>query len=224
LKSISKFSAALNLNGRESEYFRLLVLFSQSKNDTEKNSMFTEIIRYRESLSKAKTITDLQYRMYSEWYHAAVRELITLENFKSDPLAASKSFLHPVSVSQIRKSLNLLEEIGLLEKDGDGKWIQKDKTIQTPPEIESLAIREHNRKMMRLGETALDRIDPKDREISGMTLGVSPAMATRIKRMIQDFKEEIFNTVVCDQTDSEEIYQLNFQFFPLLKTNRSDKA
>jgi uncharacterized protein (TIGR02147 family) len=48
LKSIPKFVKALNHLPREGEYFKLLVLYCQSKNESEKNYLFKGLFRYQE--------------------------------------------------------------------------------------------------------------------------------------------------------------------------------
>ena len=65
VKSIPKFCRVLNLTSRECDYFRLMVLFNQSKSEQEKNELFKEMFRYKQG-SKAKRLNELQYKMYSE--------------------------------------------------------------------------------------------------------------------------------------------------------------
>lgn len=218
LNSIGKFCKALNLNARECDYFRLMVLFSHTKNEDEKNELFKEMIRYKNG-SKFKRLNQLQYKMYSEWYHAVVRELLSFKDVREDYTAIVKCLSPAITLGQLKKSLKLLEEIGLIKKDKSGKWVQSDPIIKTDPEVESLSIRNHNRKMIRLAEDAIESIAREDREISSMTLGISKKAFNEIKKKIQDFKDEILSDVLSDNSESEEVYQLNFQLFPLLKKN-----
>lgn len=220
-KSIPKFCRVLNLTSRECDYFRLMVLFNQSKNEAEKNELFREMFRYKQG-SKAKRLNELQYKMYSEWYHAVIRELISFKDFGDDYSAIAKYLSPPITPGQVKKSLQLLKDIGLIKKNKDGKWVQRDPIIKTDPEIESLSIRNHNRKMIQLAEDAIEKVKPEDREISGMTLGISKKAFKEIKQKIQSFKDEILSDILSDSSQSEEIYQLNFQLFPVLKKNRQE--
>ncbi len=221
--SISKFCRALNFTSRECDYFRLLVLFGQSKDETEKNELFREMTQYKKS-SRVKKLSELQFQMYSEWHHAVIREMISFIDVKDNYDSIAKSFLPAIKPVQVKKSLTLLEELGIIKKNSSGKWIQNDPVIKTAPEIESLSIRNFNRKMIQLAEEAIGKVQPEDREISGMTVGISKEYFKKAKQKIQDFKDELLNEIINDSLQSEEVYQINFQFFPLLKKNRKQNG
>lgn len=217
-KSIPKFTKALNLTIRESDYFKLLVLFCQSKSEAEKNDLFKELFRYQEG-SKAKLLNELQYKMYSEWYYAVIRELITIMDVEKDHSAVGKSLLLDIGTKEVKASLKLLSELGLIQKNEQGKWVQCNPIIKTEPELHSFFVRNYNRKMIELSALAIDLIPQEKREMSSITLGISKKAYRDIKKKIQDFKDKILSDVVSDSSESEEVYQLNFQFFPLLKNN-----
>ena len=217
--SIGKFCSALNFTSRECDYFRLLVLFGQSKNENEKNELFREMTQYKKG-SRIKKLSELQYKMYSDWHHAVIRELITFVDVRSNYDDIAKLFSPAIKPNQVKKSLTLLEELGIIKKDTSGKWVQNDPIIKTAPEIESLSIRNFNRKMIRLAEEAIGKVEPEDREVSGMTVGISRESFNKIKQKIQDFKDELLNDILNDSTLSDEVYQINFQFFPLIKKNK----
>jgi uncharacterized protein (TIGR02147 family) len=200
-----------------------MVLFNQSKNEQDKNELFKEMFRYKQG-SKAKRLNELQYRMYSEWYHAAIRELISFTEIGDDYAGIAKMLTPSITPGQVKKSLQLLEDIGIIRKNGNGKWVQCDPIIKTDPEVESLSIRNHNRTMIQLGEDAIENFKPEFREISGMTLGISSKAFNEIKRKIQNFKDEILSDVMSDTSKSEEVYQLNFQFFPVVKKNNRQEG
>jgi hypothetical protein len=50
-------------------------------------------------------------------------------------------------------------------------------------------------------------------------MGISDECRERIKQRIRIFKEEIISMIVDDKNESRSVYQLNFQFFPLVKTD-----
>ena len=215
-KSISKFCNALNLSPRECEYFALLVLFNQSKSIDEKNDIFKEMLRYKQG-SKAKRVNELQYKFYSQWYNTVVRELVAFDDIAPNPADIAECITPEVTAFQVKKSLQILEEIGLIYKNDKNRWEQKDATIKTDDEVESLAIKNYNLKMVELGLESVERVEAKDREVSSLTLGISKEMYKKLKKKIQSFKEEILYDVLSDSTKSEDVYQFNVQFFPLTK-------
>src|SRR4051812_13730086 len=65
-----KLAKMMSLKEKESRYFQLLVQFNQSKSLEERNHLFRELSRFRES--KAKRISQGQYGFYSKWYYLVV--------------------------------------------------------------------------------------------------------------------------------------------------------
>lgn len=211
-KSIHKFSLALSLNENESNYFETLVNFNQSTNDNEKQDYFKELTRYREG-AKTRNLTELQFRFFTEWYHPAVRELITCGCKSAEDIAIK--IAPPVGRRKVQDSLDLMCELELIEIDENGKYTQTDKTISTTPELKSLTVRKHNQAMIELAKRSIVDHPRESREVSGMTLGISREQFNSLKIKIQKFKEELLQDVITDSSPSELVYQLNFQLFPL---------
>jgi len=90
-----------------------------------------------------------------------------------------------------------------------------------------MLLRNFHHSMIQIGQEALERYDPQDREISSLTLGVSNSSFENIKQRIKSFKEEILNMVVEDQSRFADRCQLNFSCFPLVakekKTQPAEK-
>jgi uncharacterized protein (TIGR02147 family) len=217
--SIDKFAHALFLNDNECSYFRLLVNFGQTKDEAEKNELFREMLRYRQ-VSEVKKIDKLQYEMYSVWYYAVVREMITLRDFTEDHAAIARMLSPEVRPYQVKKAITVLEKLGLIKRDENGKWVQTDTIIKTEPEVTSLSIRNFNRTMIQRADKALSDVAPERREISGMTVAMSKKQFQLIKEKIQRFKDDLLCELANDTDPSEEVYQVNFQMFPLLKKDR----
>jgi uncharacterized protein (TIGR02147 family) len=217
--SIDKFAHALFLNDNECSFFRLLVNFGQTKNETEKNELFREMLQYRK-VSEVKKIDKLQYEMYSIWYYAVIREMITLKDFTEDHAVIAKMLSPEIRPYQVKKAISVLEKLGLIKRDETGKWAQTDNVIKTEPEVTSLSIRNFNRTMIQRAEAAIADIALERREISGMTVAMSKKQFQLIKDKIQRFKDELLCDLAKDADPSEEVYQVNFQLFPLLKKDR----
>jgi uncharacterized protein (TIGR02147 family) len=218
-ESIDRFALALGLNDREKEYFRLLVLFGQTGDEAEKNDLFRRIFMNRH-VAEAKRIDRLHYRMYSDWYNVVIREMINLKDFSEDHRTIARAFSPSLRPHQVKKAIEILLDTGLIRRGADGRLVQSHAIIKTAPEVSSLAVKNYTREMIRKAETALDTVEAERREISAMTIAVSPAMAQTIKKKIQVFKEGLLSDLAQDTSPSEEVYQLNFQLFPLLKKDR----
>ncbi len=214
--SISRYTRALKLTKRQVSYFYHLVQYNQSKDELEKSTHLEELSRYRYYHEEMR-LSDLQFELYGKWYHSAIRELVNTEGFIENPKWIAQQ-LHPsITPAQAAKSLRLLLELQLIFRDASGMLRQRNAVISTPPELKSLSVRNFNRKMIQLAEGAITDVDPGYREISGLTIAIPEAMIEELKTDIQAFKKRILDKVQrCDQ-DTTDVYQANFQFFPLLE-------
>jgi len=212
---MQRYAEAMKLTTREIRYFEILVRFVNSKNNTDKNDAFVEMIRMR-GKAGIRFLGEEHYEFFSKWYHSAIRELVTLPDFREDPAWIAQKLFPPITPAQARKSLELLVSIGILTRDKNGVLIQKDALISSEYEMASAALRTFQTQMIELAGNAVEQVPRQQREISSLTLGVSEKFFLRIKERIRIFKEEILGMAVEDKSDSETVYQLNFQFFPLV--------
>ena len=84
--------------------------------------------------------------------------------------------------------------------------------------MQTLSLRNFSIEMIDRARESLESIPVAKREISGLTMGLSSECMERIKQRIRIFKEEIVSMVVDDKNESTSVYQMNFQFFPLVKS------
>ncbi|NLD99468.1 MAG: DUF4423 domain-containing protein [Fibrobacter sp.] len=111
-------------------------------------------------------------------------------------------------------SVELLLKLGLIKKQPDGTYIQTDTAITAESGVASLAIRQLNKAMALFAVDAIDNLAKTERNISGITVGISQDMYDIINAEITAFKERIV-TLVSRDLHCERVYQLNMQFFPL---------
>ncbi len=213
-----KYAALCRLSPRETDYLVALVNFEKAKTHTDKNDAFSRIVRLR-GQSKLKFLDTDQYEYYSHWYHSAVRELVSLPIFKEEPSWIAEMLLPPITKTEAQQSLQLLQRLSIIKRDDTGKLCQTNKAISSEYEIHTLSLRNFSREMLDRAKESLEAVPVELREISGVTLGISGQCIDRIKQRIRMFKEDIVAMAVDDKTESSDIYQLNVQFFPLIKNS-----
>ncbi|MDD5675348.1 MAG: TIGR02147 family protein [Chitinivibrionales bacterium] len=217
-----KYAVGIGLTARETAYLLALVDFERAKTHTQKNDAFSRIVRLR-GQSKLTFLDADQYEYFSHWYHAAIREFIALPFFKEDPAWIARQLLPAITESKTRRSLELLQRLGLAARNKNGKLFVVNKAVSSEYEIHTLSLRNFSREMIDRAREALDTVPVELREISGLTLGISDECFERIKQRVRIFKEEVVSMVVDDQNVSNKVYQLNFQFFPLFAPLDKDK-
>jgi uncharacterized protein (TIGR02147 family) len=218
LRSLNRLLEGLGLRDREKEYFSYLVFFGQARTSVVKNYYFGLLTGFRTPLT-VRTITSNEFDYYNDWYNCVVRELIVREKPPVD-LDRLARRIHPrITSAQARKSVELLLELGFIAKKDDGSYEQSSHFIGTEREVTSIGIRNHHAKMFELARDAMDTVSRDKREISSLTLSISDSSREKIKRRIQEFEDEIIQMVRGDR-DADNVYQVNFQFFPLTQDTK----
>ncbi len=211
--SIDKFCIALQLTKKESSYFKNLVLFEQAKTADEKQEHYA-VLRSIENAVSEKTLEIDQYDYFSNWYNVVIRELVTMYNFHDDYQLLGKCVYPPVSASDAEKSVLLLKRLKLIQKRPDGYYNQTDSAITTSGDIGLMAVRQFNKEMVLLAARAIDQLSRDKRNISGITIGISPAMYNILITEIAAFKDRIVSLVHRDQ-NATGVFQLNVSLFPV---------
>ncbi len=213
--SLVKISAGLGLRKKEGQYFSYLVFFDQAKTDVEKNYFFALIAAFRSKSQIVNIHTD-KFNYYDKWYNPVLREIVKYQSAKLDLQTIAESVSPPILPKEVKKSLKLLQDLGLLKVNKSGVMELAADLINTDREIQSLAVRNFHKKMSDLGKASIDSVEPHAREISSVTMRISGKGFDHIKKRIQDFREELLQMVKLDRAD-DRVYQLNFQFFPVSK-------
>jgi uncharacterized protein (TIGR02147 family) len=211
-----KYAAGMELTARETDYLQALVDFERAKTHAQKNDAFSRMIRLR-GQSKIKFLDADQYEYFSRWYHCAIRELISLPFFKEDQSWIAATLQPAINAKMAGRSLKLLERLNLVQRDETGKLRVTDKAISSEYEMKTLSLRNFSLEMLDRARESLENALVEKREISGLTMGVSNECIERIKQRIRIFKEEIISMIVDDKKEPASVYQMNFQFFPLIK-------
>ena len=83
LTVMQKYASAMNLTPKETDYFGAVVQFVNSKTNDEKSLHFSRMLRLR-GKCEVKILDESRYEFFRNWYHSAIRELVTLPEFKED--------------------------------------------------------------------------------------------------------------------------------------------
>jgi uncharacterized protein (TIGR02147 family) len=219
---IRKFCTALQFNEKEATYFKYLVLFDQAKTGKEKQEYYV-VLRSLENIKSEKALNANQYDYFSTWYNVVIRELITLFDFKDDFKLLAATVHPPIKTGEAKASVELLLKLGLIRKRSDGAYEQTDTAITVKSGVASLAVRQFNKTMAMHAAAAIEDFSKSDRTICGITIGISPAMREVIDAEITAFKDRIV-TLVSRDNDSDRVYQLNLQLFPVSRKSEGSSG
>lgn len=215
-KSIERVCTGFDFNKGEAEYFENLVLMNQASTHEEKD-------RYYKRLGRAPRYQMLHrddrrlYRFYSRWYYPVIRELVTAVDFKDDPAWVAGRITPSITPAEAKRAMDVLEETGQIRRGADGRWEQAAPVMTTGPQIESLAVAKYHKAMIALAGKALGTVSHEQRNISSLTMTVSPETYKAVVHEILAAQQRIIELVSKEQR-ARDVYQLNFQFFPLTRT------
>jgi uncharacterized protein (TIGR02147 family) len=210
---IDKFIPALGLNKKEGSFFKNLVLFNQAKNAAEKQECYSLMLSMMAYVPERQISGD-QYLYFEQWYNSAIRELICLHDFQDDFDRIAKTVKPRIKVNEAKKAVQLLLRLKLIAQRKDGTYRQTDSAIISSDSMVALARRSFNSEMLMLAKDANETLPPAERNISGMTMGISRPCYDVLLAELSAFKERV-KAIVNQDGQSNRVYQLNFQLFPL---------
>ena len=211
--TIDKFIIALRLNEKEANFFRHLVLFNQAKSAQEKQEHYTVMLSMMHMVKEYR-LTALQHEYLNHWFIPVVREMVCLHDFKNDFKELASAVTPPITIREARFAIKLLKSLGIIKQLPDGTFRQTAAAIISDSSVARMAVRSFNREMLRKAEIALDNTPTDDRQIYGVTIGVSKACYDVLAAEMAAFRDRAV-AIVNSDTGSNRVYQLHLQLFPL---------
>ena len=209
---LPRVANAMGLTGFERTYFEKMVEFGNATNDEKKKAAFADLTRIAKE-QKARVIDADTFAYYESAVNSIVRELAPLMP-GALPNEMAKRIKHLYTAQQVRDSLAMLTRAKFLEETDENVYRQTDKAITGSTEAIPLALRSMNREMTDLAKEALDKIDVRERNISGVTIGVDDATLARISEEVNNCRKRII-ALANECKDINQVYRLNLQLFPL---------
>jgi uncharacterized protein (TIGR02147 family) len=212
-RSIFNVAHAIGLNKKETEYFEAMVNFNEAKTVREREHYFNLLQAF--NLDKvAVKLRENQFKYFSNWYNAVIRELVTIINFQGDCKRLGLKTRPNITEHQADEALQLLLDLDLIKKGPHGRYVHTERALSTGDEVVSLAVQKFQKEHLKLADRAIDDCPPADRDISTLTVGISREGFEQIKSELQWFRKHLIKIVDKDEP-ADRIYQMNLQLFPL---------
>ena len=213
-ESTEKFIDFFKLKKKEADYFRLLVQFNQAKTNQIKTELAQKILK-QSTFKRMHPLSQDHFEYYSKWYYVAIREILATKKIKLDAATIADLLTPAVSIKEVESALEALLRLGLIEKK-QNRFVQSQELITTGDEVASAAIASYHKNMMSLAGDSIDTIDRSLRDISAVTVSLSPDNISELKTLIQKFRKEVMELSEQDQ-NKQTVYQVGIQMFPLSK-------
>ena len=211
-------AAAMGLAGFESTYFVLMVSYAHAKGDEAKRAAFEE----RCALARAHKVRVLgkeEFDYFKSWKNPVLRELAP-HMPGAKPLEMARACKQKISAAEVSETLDFLVRAKLLKKDRSGNYRQTDKSISMGSVAAvPVAARDMQRQMGEFAVKALE-LPLSERDMSGLTLGLTRRAYERIRKELADCRRRIV-AIAAEDDETEQVYRLNLQLFPM--TEKLDK-
>jgi uncharacterized protein (TIGR02147 family) len=217
---IEKFHKICNFNDKEAQYFEALVHFNKAKSEKESKLYFEKML----SINKAKSdkIVESQYEFFQKWYYSAVWALLDGAPFKGDIKDLGNMLTPAIGLKEARSAIKLLEDLKLIVQDPDGAYRAVGLNLTTGKEWRSVAIMQYQREMIKLAEESLERFRKDERDISTLTVNIPESAIPEIRDLTGEFRESL-KKLVNSYTETDRVYQMNIQMFPLTQKRKAHK-
>lgn len=214
-----KFSQALELTERESEYFVNMVLFNEAASTEERRLYFRKMMASYDS--KARKVDGTQFEFYSKWYYSAVRAALSYFPCDGDYAALARALHPPIRPAQAKKSLKVLEKLGMIARDAEGRYRPVDAVITSGPglverNVQALNVINFQKAMLAMAAKSYDASALKDLDMSTLTLSFSRETFQAVKKEIAALRAKIAGMAEKD-AKPDRVYQMSYNLFPLTR-------
>jgi uncharacterized protein (TIGR02147 family) len=219
---VLKLGDILKLTVKQKNYFDLLVHYTQSKKQVEKDHYFRQLDVFRSSKVKATGLA--QHLMYSQWYYIVLREMLNAvpcRDYSDETCKRISPLFEPkVTSEQIKQAFATLDELGLLTRRTDGAFSAREQFITSGTDIPQVVINRVLMQFMDLAKYAIDRFGRQERSLSTLTFSVSEKGYEKIRERLEQYRREILSLVNDEDEPIDRVYHLNMHLFPVTKPYR----
>ncbi len=212
--TVTKLIHGIGLEKQRAAYFENLVFFNQASTDEEKHAYYEQLVKCSPR-SKLHKMDKAQFRIFREWHHSVILEMVTLRGFRPIPEAISKKLNGYVTPFQVQESLNLLVETGLLVKTANG-YRQRDPMITTDDEVQDMMVKLYHQQMLRISANMLGALPGDQRDFSALTFSIRREDFPNLKKHIQLMRKELLD-FSAKAGEADDVVQVNIQLFPLTR-------
>ena len=212
---------ALNLKYEHRRYFLAMVSYVNARSQTLREKYFKKMLQEKQASMVSHRDKD-QLAFLSEWYHWVVLEMLRLQGANADPEWLAGQINFSVPADKIRRSLALLEAIGLTTKnqstgathvvDGSPMLVPSDDTTAR------LAMTQHHKSMIETSKEALVKLPAEQIEFNALTLSVSLDSFREMQERARKFCEDMM-AIEAREQNRECVAQFNLNLFSLTKWN-----
>ena len=211
--ALVRVAKAMNLVGFEQQYFKLLVEYDRAQGDSAKLEVMEQIRSFAQE-HQVDIVTAGEFSYFEHIENMVLRELAPAVK------GASASQLSEMCIPQITAgaaadAMRFLLNAGFLKKDSHGNYHRTKKSVSSGGDAAMpVILRNMQKHMCDLAKNAIENVPPEDRDVSGLTIGVTRDSLELIRKELAECRRRIV-AIATESDKTEQVFRLNLQFFPL---------
>ena len=217
---IEKFAMALGLKKEKKKYFEALVHFNQAKNPSKKEFFAEKILKIR-SHQKIEPLALHKFDYWSGWYNPVIREMIGLKGFEENSKWVSERIIPEITPLLVSQSLKKLLNLKLVKRNDKGELVLTKENLTSGDQVLLASFAKFHRQMAKRGMEAVDRFDKTKRQVTGLTLSLNQQKVEKIMALINKFGKDLL-AISNEDDENDQVFQINFQVFPVSQKLKED--
>ncbi|MGL1936618.1 MAG: TIGR02147 family protein [Fibrobacterales bacterium] len=216
--SLLKLAKAMVLKKNEIRYLEALIQFDNATDDMQKEYYRDQLLHLKPA-NPAYNLERIHTEYLESWYISAIREMVVFSDFNDDFKKLASQLKPTITTQQAKHAVKLLLDLNLIKKKNTKTGVtysQTEHSIETPPFMpRSLAIRNHQKKMITLGSESIERFHKDERNIQCSTLCINDEGVTALNALMSDFYGKLVKIATDHEKGAERVFEMDLVFFPL---------
>lgn len=212
-QAVPAFARLAGWSRKEAEYFDLLIRFGRARSDKASKEIFDRLTALQEPGGTRLAADQLEF--YRRWRHTALFALLDCVPFHGKGHAdLARRLEPPLTVQEVKESLQLLERLGLTRVDADGRIVPAPRVLTTGEKWHAMAIRDFQEETLGLARRALLELPRERRDISTLTFSINGKDLEAAREITREYRKAMMKLAE-GSAPADQVFQLNVQFFPL---------
>jgi uncharacterized protein (TIGR02147 family) len=218
---IKKLCTFFKFTHDDKNYFIDLVALYKNKDNPRLCVAILEKLEKKFPNSSFALIDTKSFEFFSRWYVLPLREMVRLPWFQEDGDWISKQFRFKVTATEIKKGIDLLLSLGLLNRNNEGKLLIAHGRVSSTFDIKNEGLQIYHENMLEHAKNALKDQEVLEREFIGCCLNINPKKISYAKELIRQFKDKFEKLM--EEENGEQMYQLQLQFYALTQRHQASE-
>jgi uncharacterized protein (TIGR02147 family) len=206
--NLENVASRLDLSHEEKENFFSSVLQTRGFGQAETGVWPLKQIKFLKN--------DIHFQIISEWEHYAFLNLLKLKKFRNDIdwICAALE----ISSKRCRKVIENLTKAEMITKNSENQFVRQFPKIHSSDEVSSAALRVAHQNDLKIAAPKLWSTPIEERDFYSIVMPISTKKLKKAKQLTRSYFKQM--ETLLETSDSDEVYQLAVQLFPLTSTKK----